>query len=308
MYMSTKIHLTNQGPTYTPFSTSLYSVTPGLTVLSKADFGNGQIDQKIFQIDNCYSEFIRHKTSLAITQPEHHILSYNLELTLANTIQEFIKQTLLQEHSLNLELVKHTTPLPYQNSTELDILCQYIQEDLAIIQQTPASKNTPSSNCIRYLHISSPNYWAPEQKIGKTFAQIHTPVAGMDHTIEHKIVHAITTKGPYVRFAWGITTDTQLNHHPLPPPNILPELWHGRTFNKNQPKAYLRIERQVTIPFPEHNAALFLIHSYFTDISTLTSSHKTQLLNAINSMTPEQKKYKGLIDADELIEWINSTI
>ena|SRR3989338_4002087 len=306
---------THQSPTYTPFSTGIYTVTPGLTLLSKADFGNGDLDKKIFQLDNCYPIFIEHKIYLAKTQPQRHILSHNLNHSLATTITQFIKQTLATEYNLTLpeKLTYPTNPFP-QSALELDTLALYLQEDLAIIQQTktptktPTTIETPPSNIIRYLHISSPNYWAPEEKIGKTFAQIHAPVAGMDLSLEHKIVNAITTKGPYVRFAWGITTDTHLNHHPNPPPNTQKQLWHGRTFDKNNPQAYLRIERQVTVPFPEHNAALFLIHPYFTDITTLSKDHKTQLLNAISSMTTEQKQYKGLTGKDELINWIETEI
>ncbi|OGY55459.1 MAG: hypothetical protein A2912_01500 [Candidatus Buchananbacteria bacterium RIFCSPLOWO2_01_FULL_40_23b] len=301
MYHS--LPLTYQSPIYTPFSTGIYSVTPGLTILAKADFGNGPIDQKIFQIDNCYPSFIENKIHLTKTQPQRHILSHNLNHSLATTITQFIKQTLATEYDLTLptQLTYPTNPFP-NSPFELDTLTLYIQEDLAIIEQTS------DSNIIRYLHISSPNYWAPEEKIGKTFAQIHAPVAGMDLTLEQKIVNAITTKGPYVRFAWGITTDTQLNHHPLPPPDTPSELWHGRTFNPSNPKAYLRIERQVTIPFPQHNAALFLIHPYFTDIATLSKEHKLSLLNAINSMTTKQKEYKGLTDKEELITWIETEI
>jgi hypothetical protein len=66
-----------------------------------------------------------------------------------------------------------------------------------------------------------------------------------------------------VRFAWGLSTDTPLNHHPEPPMNILPLQWQGRNFDPNNPRLYLRIERQVIWGLPKYEAVLFVIRTYF---------------------------------------------
>lgn len=34
------------------------------------------------------------------------------------------------------------------------------------------------------------------------------------------IAHTMITHKPMVRFAWGLSTDTRLNHHPESPPGV----------------------------------------------------------------------------------------
>jgi hypothetical protein len=102
-----------------------------------------------------------------------------------------------------------------------------------------------------------------------------------------------------VRFAWGVTFDDRLNHHPDKP----------RTpFDLRDPKAFLRVERQTIWGFPARGAALFTIRTYLYDLNDLRRDPATRdpLIAALLSMSPESRAYKGLTDHfDPLVRWLS---
>lgn len=115
------------------------------------------------------------------------------------------------------------------------------------------------------------------------------------------------THKPTVRFAWGLSTDTRLNHHPLPPIGITAEQWQGRQFNAQHPQLYLRIERQIVWGFPTVDAALFTIRTSFRDCSKLKQDPElnSQLASAIRSMSPAALDYKELsASKDAILTWL----
>ena len=59
-------------------------------------------------------------------------------------------------------------------------------------------------------------------------------------------------------------------------------------------RGWLRVERQVTVPFPEHEAALFLIRTYLTPFEALGPEQQTTLATAIDCMPKNVLRYKNL--------------
>ncbi|MCX7594913.1 MAG: DUF3445 domain-containing protein, partial [Fischerella sp.] len=154
-----------------------------------------------------------------------------------------------------------------------------------------------------------PNHWSAEEKIGKDFATVHAPVAGMEKINRRAsaIVNTMIVQKPMVRFAWGLSTDTRLNHHPEPPANVPVKQWLGRNFHREHPRLYLRIERQVIWGLPEYEAALFTIRTYFRDCSAIKKDPqlRCKLSAAIRSMTPESLIYKGLAESKaSILAWL----
>ena len=49
-------------------------------------------------------------------------------------------------------------------------------------------------------------------------------------------------RGPYVRFVWTLSADDCLDHHP--------EEGNRLPWDSHQGRGWLRVERQVTVPFP----------------------------------------------------------
>ena len=98
-------------------------------------------------------------------------------------------------------------------------------------------------------------------------------------------------KGPFIRYNWTLTSSPILNQHPTK--NI------GKDFDNGD--LFLRVERQVLKGFAEIHSVLFLIRTYVADVKTLEKSQREALANAIDKMSDEELKYKGLTNHKECV-------
>jgi dimethylamine monooxygenase subunit A len=196
-----------------------------------------------------------------------------------------------------------------------DALCCQVQEDVAVVQMREGEHR----DFLTAIHLCSPNHWSPAEKIGNAFHKIHEPVPNMERVTQHyskMLSNIVATKGPYTRFAWGIATDNRLNHHPEPPSGVDSNKWHGRQHETDEQPYYVRTERQNLVGFPEINAFMFTIRTYFYPIETLSQDEKKALVSALNSMQDEKKAlvsalnsmspealvYKGLTNNVDLLK------
>ena len=216
------------------------------------------------------------------------------------------KETLSLDRELHLldTVAEHPLTPAYQDT--LDALACQLQEDLAVV-----SLDEHGNDYVAALHLCLPNHWAAEDKIGKGFIASHAPVPEMEQINKSaaQLLNVMVNKGPFVRFAWGLATDTRLNHHPEAPPGQDEASWHGRRFDPARPELYLRVERQTIHGFPQINASLFTIRSYFYDVSQLAKQpqQREALYSAIQSMSGESLQYKGLLqDKAAILEWLDT--
>ena len=291
---------------YLPFMSGVYSTAPGLKLTSKEPLPQ---DRFIFQIDDSYQTYLQNKQDCRREDIHKYYLESEPLAATMQTVNKYIVANLVEEYpdhfiqsdtALLNKLTNQTIPisedwLATHNTDYLslfDALCNQIQEDVAVFQLTR------HADYLAAIHLCAPNHWSPAEKIGKPFDQIHEPVAGMDQTLQHyrKILESIVyKKGPFTRFAWGLGSDERLNHHPQPPPGEDRLKWQGRFLSENTP-ACLRVERQNLVGFPDLNAFLFTIRTYFYAVDSLSTSEQQQLWQAVQSMTPESLKYKGLLE------------
>lgn len=314
--------------TYFPLWKGQYEVSPGLNPLGK-DFGQGVSDNQIFQFDNNFSTYRNEKIAARNERLDKYYITHNLTSDVKNTVVRFIAQKLCLEsphlfncheddHLLKLECkltgetlklnssfqLQSVQPDAYQYVDNLDAIAMQIQEDLAIIQCASGSQDF-----ITALHLCFPNYWAAEEKIGKGFITTHASVPGMDKINQRasQLVDAMINKGPFVRFAWGLTTDNHLNHHPAVSIAHSQQPGSGRQFDPKHPQLYLRVERQVIYGFPDLDVALFTIRTYFYDVGEIkkTPIKRDALISALNSMSPEAQIYKGLTTSlPAIMHWL----
>jgi hypothetical protein len=123
------------------------------------------------------------------------------------------------------------------------------------------------------------------------------------------LVNTIINKGPFLRFAWGLTPEAELNQHPRPCLTSTNKKDKKRQFDPHHPSLFLRVERQILWPFPEQHAALFTIHTYLTDCHQIRDNmeQNEKLVSALNSMTKEQLVYKCLNkNRKPIVKWLNS--
>ena len=325
----------DSGPAgYYPLSHGFYEIKPGLYPFG-ADFGNGVSDKKVFQIDHCYAHYRQAKLAGRAQKLEKYYQTQGLSDVMQKELISFLcwrlgkdhpkwfefsklenhsgkfdcrlsGETLIFDSDFNLIETRSSGALNPAYVSGLDAIASQIQEDLAFISLKPDGDNWLSA-----IHLCFPNYWAAQDKIGRGFAAIHNPVAGIEplNKNANSIAKAMVHKGPFVRFSWGLSTDDRLNHHPVPPPGVDEQTWCDRKFDPTEPALFLRVERQTIFGLPAVDSALFTIRTYLTDCSRIKQDpvKNAALQSAIRSMSNESLEYKGLFESkQEILEWLKT--
>ncbi len=324
--------MTNQEQNfYFPLRKGRYEVTPGLYKLG-TDFGNGDDDALIFQIDANFTRYRQEKISARQERLDKYYCTDALSPTTQAYIARFIIHQLCQKHpeffryeqqkdhhhlSCRLtgdELIfgPDYKLLPSRTNNQnyrdcLDALAMQVQEDMALVEISSAGTNRISA-----LHLCFPNHWAAEDKIGQSFVHSHAPVPGMAKINQQadQLLASLLKRGPFVRFAWGLTNDERLNHHPIAPIDHDAVQWQGRHFDPTHPELYLRVERQVIQGFPTINTLLFTIRTYLYDVAILkqTAVNRQALFSALQTMSAETLHYKGLAqNLPAILAWLENS-
>ena len=299
---------------YRPWLSGRYETGPGLHRLG-TDFGNGRLDGHLFQVDCEWPGYLEAKHE-ARAEALHKYVATALAPGEEGALARFIIETLSRESPdlFTWTPVSGGGRLHCRPSGEIlevdgqgrlqaarggghrppyagvfDALACQVQEDLVLVR-------VDGGDSVCALHVCFPNHWAPADKLGQDFAALHAPVPGMERTRARGpvLLQAALEKGPYVRFAWGLATDTRLNHHPEPPPGHDPEAWQGRRFDPSRPRLFVRVERQALSGLPGTRLVLFTIRTRFTDVTALDDAELDALVRALDSMSPAQRRYKGL--------------
>jgi len=278
---------------YTPWTKGVYDVAPGLKPFG-TDFGNGDLDRKLFQFDGEFAKYRENKLRCILERPSKYLQRHGLEpsvemkaveLVVGKLLEDWPDQFALDGNRLQCHLTGESIPL------ELDALALQIPEDIAVVCRVNGR------DWIAYLNLCSPSHWAAEAKIGKSFFETHQPIPGFErvNSVAGAMVESMVNRGPFVRFVWGIESDDRLNHHPEPPVGEDPDVWHGRQFEKGW---FLRTERQTTWGLPSVDAALFVIRVGFVTQTQIQRSPDlwNSLVSAVQSMSDEAQSYKGASD------------
>ena len=310
---------------YFPLDKGVYEVAPGLSPLTRS-FGNGPLDQQVFQITKRFPDFHENKLRCREERLEKYVQRRNLPEATSTAVNRFILERLLQEHpelfhwkplpsggvleclhtgarihlDSNFELAQSSSPSaaggdPAGYQSAFDALCLQFESDRAVMQV-----EADGNDWLAQIHLCAPSHWAAEEKIGQPFTAIHAPIPHIEkvNAAARGLVNAMIFKGPYVRFVWGFATDDRLNHHPVSPPGFSAAEWRGRSFNASRtPSPFLlRVERQVTFGLPAVQAALFGIHVSFIEGEAIRNHPKERelLTSALRSLSPESRIYKSV--------------
>ncbi len=252
---------------YAPWRRGVYDVRPGLVPFG-TDFGNGESDQRLFQIDEHFDRYLENKERALKLWPNSHCLESNLEPAVRHAAE-----CLMRRH------------LGVDKGGLEDLMLQ-VQEDIAIVA-TEGLRDWLAWAC-----VCSPSHWAPEAKIGRSFFDVHKPIPGFEKVNQASagLVNAMVSKGPFVRFVWGLESSPELNCHPR---SVEP-----RDFRRG---VWVRTERQVTWPLRGVGAALFSIRVYNLALEQLSTVDRNLLKQALLSMSPEARVYKGVAEQFDLV-------
>lgn len=308
---------------YTPWLRHTDPLAAGLYRFGH-DLGNRVLDQQLFQFDN---EFPRYRANLVANRAERLDKYYareNLSTPLARAVNRLLLAELLGEHpelfrmqvamegpavscaltgeqlrfSAAGELLGADSHVAPGYVDGLDALAAQVQEDIAVLQ-----RDAQHHYRVRALHLCCPNHWGADTRIGEDFTALHGPVPGFNarHPHGEQLLDAVAQRGPYLRFVWGLASDTRLNHHPEPAAGVDPAAWQGRALEQANTLS-VRIERQVLRAIPGSGAVLFTIRTLFTDTDTLPREARLALAEQLLRMAEGLLRYKGIRDAAQLAQ------
>ena len=183
-----------------------------------------------------------------------------------------------------LAKIAKTLNLEYTNN--IINLALQIEEDIAIMVD----------NRLYAICFCFPSNWVPGKRLGKTFREIHEPVADNSKLLEasDKIMQTLINSGPYIRYVWTISNNSELSNHPNNKINT-----EANTIQE----LYFRYETQTTMPLPELNTAILFVNVQVHPLAKYWGNYddRNLILNSINSMTDTVLKYKNLIKIKELL-------
>lgn len=171
-------------------------------------------------------------------------------------------------------------------------------EDFAVLDAAGAR--------VPWIAAALPSHWAPEDKVGRPFAEVHAPVA--DNALLVAAADALSrlVSGPdrWERFVWTVTAQPRLGAHPRLAP---PARWTADDPDGVVAEAFWRTERQTFLPVPGARQAVFTI---LVEVSPLreaidSPARAQRLHDALASMSPAVLHYRGLDRVrDALLCWL----
>jgi len=284
-------------PRYRPFHKGIYTTTPSLMPLG-TQFGNGVLDAIPLQLDRGTAALIANKQQVQTYRP----------LILMSELSETVAHAAIQQLSNERDIAQTAVGATYPGITALHevwhettrslesrciALSCAIGEDIAIVQIDSVGND---HNAL--MSIAAPSRWAPEEKIGCSFIATHMPVPHMEKTlaVAANLQQVLLERGPFVRFAWGISTTPALVTHP----SVTEPLYAGGD-------AWLRTERQVIRRIPEHKAFLFTIRVMVEPLSVVRKSvtDANALAAALRIMDEKSRIYKAVdVHVDALCAYL----
>jgi hypothetical protein len=271
----------NDKARYFPVRGEPLRMQPGLSRFG-TDFGNGASDSLFFPRDRDAARYQRAKASVRARHPERFGWRDGpRERQALSRIASWLRERIaLERESPSVSpSARHELDI----ARDYDALAREVAEDLVVM----ALDESGAERAI-LVHVCFPSGWRPESIVGQSFAAIHVSVPEMDavNGAAPALVSAMITRGPYVRFVWGVSADAELDHHPE---HGTREGWTDATH-----PGYLRVERQVLVPFPDVSASLFLIRTYLYAFDELTHEERLTLASALEQTSPAILAYKGL--------------
>ncbi len=180
-----------------------------------------------------------------------------------------------------------------------DLLTLSIQEDLAMMHKTGEGATDDRAEC---LFVALPTHWDPKEKLGLDFGAIHVPIAHSKtfNKAQGNLMKAMTYKGPFVRYNWGMSSSDDLSLNPIllvgDHSLAAEDLADITDPQQLVDRLYFRTERQTLVPFPHLHRSIFTIRIFQQPLREAlnTQERRKDFAEAVASMTPEVLRYRGM--------------
>ena len=174
------------------------------------------------------------------------------------------------------------------------------EEDFAVLEA--------AGGTLPWLCVCVPSHWAPEDKLGLPFAQVHAPVAdnGLLQAAGPRLVQLVTSGERFERSVWTITPSDRFDQHPRRRPRVpWPQESDPAAFAR---QCFLRVERQTFFPVDDvPGQAVFTIRVMLKPLPEAAAlpADARLLHDALASMSDAVLAYKNLAPARErLLAWL----
>lgn len=247
------------------------------------DFGQGARDQQFFQLDGERAHYLAAKRQ---APAERRVLGDEQGAAAARAAAlAWMRETLAREAPHVLEECARD----HAAADELDALARALQEDFCVMCAGADFEGSAALIDVRF-----PTGWRPERQRDASFQAIHGPVPGFakHESAAKSMIRSMVERGPFVRFVWTLCPDQQLDRHPDRPR----QRWEDAC------SAWLRVERQVTVPLPGARASVFLIRVYHYGLAELTPDQHRCVVSALECMPEDIRVYKALPQATRVAE------
>jgi hypothetical protein len=286
---------------------------PGLAPLG-TDFGNGPRDGFYFQLDRERPRYLVAERAARTPsrgeaarcellevgdsrQRAHETALRWLHATSCREVQAQLSETLPRE-----EMDPGWDDASPRPRAERSTVKRYasildtLQEDAVLMFREPHQ----SSEAIM-VNVCLPSSWRPEQLLGKSFRGIHAlvPDFAKRESAVRGLEDLMFERGPFVRFVWTVTADDALDQHPDRQPRA--------SWSESGATPCLRVERQISVPFKEVQASLFIIRVFLYRFDQLSDEQRRALQAAIRSLPEEVARFKNLEGHTEAIAAVLSS-
>jgi len=173
-----------------------------------------------------------------------------------------------------------------------------LHEDFAVVDGEQAS--------LPWLAVCLPSHWRPADKIGRSFAEAHAPVADNALVVNaaRQLCALVCREPRWERFVWTVTPQAGHDHHPQRDRTPWPD---ADDLDAWAAALWFRTERQSFIPITGRAQALFAIHVDMQPLPrTLDSASRARALHdAIASMSEAVLAYRHLAEVRApLLAWL----
>ncbi len=147
--------------------------------------------------------------------------------------------------------------------------------------------------------VCAPSAWDPAEKLGRSLAEIHDVVPGLNPTLGPALDTFLARLRPgpaWLRANWGLSASPDLNQHPA-------LQWPRLRADVTPDQVWVRIEHQALVALPRTRAILFGIRVEILSLRTLQRQPALRLglARALQSMPADMARYKGLAEARDAL-------
>lgn len=187
----------------------------------------------------------------------------------------------------------------------LDWIGRQVQEDLLVLDGTVASCPLVAGQ------LCFANRWSLEEKLGRSFLEIHGPVPGFGEQIGRSsslLLERLKTDRPVWRYNWSLVLGGELD---LSTKMFAVAQAHmpAVTAANCGEVCYFRTERQTLARLPQTGAVLFTVHTYRTPLGALARdpAWARRFLEVLDGLSPALLAYKGVASvAEPLHEYLSA--